>query len=248
MRISMILTLTFSLTMVGAVRADEKLDAKGVLDKAIEAHGGEAEMKKLQSNSAKIKGTIHVMGMELAFSGDVSASGTDLQRVDLETKVGDQMLRIAHVVKKDKGWVKLNDDVTEMDKDQLTEALEEAHNAWVTTLVPLKDKAYTLKMIGDEKVKDQPALVISVSRKDRRDIKLSFDKKTHLLVKVEMRVKDEGSGEEMTEETFMEDYNDKGLRQPRKITLKRDGKPYMEAEISDLKVNQEFDAKHFDKP
>jgi outer membrane lipoprotein-sorting protein len=248
MRTCTILALAFSFTMVGSAQADEKLDAKAVVEKAIEAHGGEAELKKLQSNTAKIKGTIHIMGMELPFSGDVSAKGSDQLRVDIESKVGDQTFRIVHVLNRDKAWAKINDDVSEMDKDQLTETQEEAHNAFVTTLTPLKDKAYTLSLAGEDKVKDQPVHIVLVSRKDRRDIKLFFDKKSHLLVKAEMRVKDEGSGEEMTEETFMEDYNDKGLRQPKKLTLKRDGKLYMEAEISDLKVDAKFDDKQFDKP
>lgn len=230
------------------VKIDPKLDGKTILDNAIEAHGGEAELRKLHSSSYKIKGMFHVMGEDIPFIGNITTRGFDHQRIDLEQKVGDQTLRILYIVKKDKGWVKLNDYVSEMDKEELTEWLETAHNAWVTTLVPLKDKDYTLNIVGEEKVNDQPVVVMLVSRKDHRDIKLSFDKKTDLLVKVEMLVKDRGRGVGVPEELFMEDYNDKGLRQPRKITFKHEGKPFMDQEISGLRVEQKFDDTLFDKP
>lgn len=243
-----VMAFGLALILSGSARADTSAKAMEIVDKAIEAHGGEAEMKKLSSNSMKMKGTVHVMGMEIAFMGDTSSQEFARRRVDLEMEVANQKFRIVNVFNKDKGWAKVNDQVTEMTKDQVAGAVDQAHSNWVASLLPLKDKAYTLSLVGEGKVGTTPVLVITVTRKDRRDVNLSFDKKTHLLLKVETRVKDEQSGEEKTEEAFFSDYNDKGLKQPKKITVNRDGKLFVEAEVSDLRVDEKFDESVFGKP
>lgn len=235
------------LALSGAAQADEA-KAKEVLTKAIEAHGGEAELKKLDGTSMKMKGTVHVMGMELAFTGDAASSGIDKRRMDLEMEIMNQKIRVSNVVNKDKGWIKINDDVKDLDQDQLTEGKEQGHGQYVTTLLPLKDKAYTLSLVGEDKVNNTPVAVVRVERKGYRDVTLSFDKKTFLLLKVEKRVKDDQSGQEVNEEGYYSDYNDKGLRQPKKVTVKRDGKLFVEAEVVELSVDVKFDDKGFDKP
>jgi hypothetical protein len=237
----------FVLAFTGAARADDA-KAKEVIAKAIEAHGGEAEMKKLDATSMKMKGTIHVMGMDIPFTGDAASQGLDKRKIDLEIDVMNQKIRVTNVFNKDKGWAKVNDDVKEMDKDQLAEATEQAHSQLVATLIPLKDKAYTLSVVGDEKVGNAAVTVIRVERKGRRDVTLSFDKKTYLLLKTERRVKDEMSGQEVTEEGFYLEYNDKGLRQPKKLSVKRDGKIFVEAEVVELTTDVKFDEKGFEMP
>jgi len=235
------------IALTGAARADDA-KAKEIIAKAIEAHGGEAEMKKLDSTSTKMKGTVHVMGMEIPFTGDAAVHGVDKSRVDLEIDVMNQKIRITNVFNKDKGWAKINDEVKEMDKDQIAEATEQAHSRYVANLIPLKDKAYTVSLVGDDKVNNTPVTVIRVERKGRRDVTLSFDKKTYLLLKTETRVKDEMSGQEVTEEGYYLEYNDKGLRQPKKLSVKRDGKIFVEAEVVELTTDVKFDEKGFDKP
>lgn len=237
----------FVLAFTGSIRADDA-KAKEVIAKAIEAHGGEAEMKKLDATSMKMKGTIHVMGMEIAFTGDAASQGADKRRIDLEIDVMNQKIRITNVVTKDKGWAKINDDLKELDKDQLAEAREQAHSNYVAALLPLKDKAFTLSLVGDDKVGTTPVTVVRVEHKGRRDVTLAFDKKTNLLLKTETRVKDEQTGQEVNEESFYLEYNDKGLRQPKKISVKRDGKIFIEAEVVELHADVKFDEKGFDKP
>ena len=235
------------LAVTGSARADDA-KAKEIIAKAIEAHGGEAEMKKLESTSTKMKGTVHVMGMEIAFSGDTASQGFDRTRIDLEIEVMNMKIRVTNIFNKDKGWAKINDDVKEMDKDQIAEATEQAHAASVARLVGLKDKAYTLSVVGDDKVNNTPVTVVRVERKGKRDVTLSFDKKTYLLLKTETRVKDEQSGQEVTEEGFYLEYNDKGLRQPKKMSVKRDGKIFVEAEVLELHTDVKFADNSFDKP
>jgi hypothetical protein len=108
-------------------------------------------------------------------------------------------LEVLTVIKNDSGWTKVNDIVIDLNGDQIAEAREQTHGRWVTTLLPLLGPEYKLAGRGEVKVQDRPAYGVIVSRADRRDVQLFFDKETHLLVKTEQRVKDE-SGKEMTGE------------------------------------------------
>jgi hypothetical protein len=97
------------------------------------------------------------------------------------------------------------------------------------------------------KVQDRPAYGVIVSRADRRDVQLFFDKETHLLVKTEQRVKDE-SGKEMTEESFFSNHQEKDARQPLKATARRDDMPYMEADITSFQTRDKLEDSLFEKP
>jgi outer membrane lipoprotein-sorting protein len=244
----MIMAVTLTTLVFNSARADDKAAARAVLDKAIEAHGGEAELKKLQVASSKVKGVVHVMGMEVTFSGDAATQGPDRQRMDIEAEAGGQKFRIVHVFNQDKGWLKINDDVKEMDKDKAAESLNAAHCNWVATLIPLKEKDYTLEMVGEDKVDNRPAIVIRATRKDRRDINLFFDKDSHLLLKTERRAKEDNNDQEVTEETIYSNHEDKAARQPKKIAVKHDGKLFVEMEISDFKAEDKLDDSLFGKP
>ena len=62
------------------------------------------------------------------------------------------------------------------------------------------------------------------------------------------RGQDEG-GKEVTEETFFEDYKEvQGVKQATKLTVKRDGKLYLEGEMSDYQYSETLDASVFAKP
>jgi hypothetical protein len=169
-------------------------------------------------------------------------------RVDIEVEVAGQKITVVNIFDRDKGWLKTGNDTKEMDKDQINEAREKGHAAWVASLVPLKDKGYSLSLVGEDKVGDKPVTTIRVSHKDRRDVTLYFDQKSHMLLKSESRVKDDATGQEVTEETLYKDYNDKGLKQPKKLTINRDGKLFIEAESVDYKPGQDIDDSTFGKP
>jgi hypothetical protein len=249
MRTKIVSIVIFGLVLAtsDSLRAEDNAEARAIVDKAIEAHGGVAELKKLQNCTQKIKGTIQAMGQEILFTGDLYVSGETRVRVQLEIEVMNMKIAIVNVVNKDKGWAKVGENTVEMKKEQIEEGKETGNVGAITSLAPLKNKEYTVSLVGEDKVGTIPVQVIRVSRKNYRDVNLSFDKKTNLLLKTESRAKDE-NGTEMNEERFYSDYNEKGLRQPKKMVVKRDGKTYLEADILELKVDEKFDDSSFDKP
>jgi hypothetical protein len=242
--------LAFGLILAAPVAAwaDDSADARAIVNKAMEAQGGD-KLAKFKAVTTKMKGTVHVMGLDIAFTGEIATQGDEHLKLDIEAEAGGQKFRIINVINGDKGWTRMGETTSELDKEKLAEAKESTHKGWVATLVPLKDKKFTLSTLGEVMIEKRPALGVKVSCKGRRDIDLYFDKETHLLVKVETQVMDEGSGKELLEETFYTDYKEvQGTKQAMKFTVKREGKPFLEAEVSDHELAEKLDASTFDKP
>ena len=111
------------------------------------------------------------------------------------------------------------------------------------------DKNYTISPLGEIKVNDGAAVGIKVASKGHRDVNLYFDKQSGLMVKRETRALDLQNQQEVSEETFIRDYQDKeGLKTAKKVDVFRDGKKIMEAEILDVKFVDKLDDSQFQKP
>jgi hypothetical protein len=235
------------LAMAVMTRADDATDARALVDKAMKAQGGEAKLAELPAATIKLKGTFHGLGDAVTITGELATQGSDRQRFVIEGEAGGEKFRIVHVLNGDKGWTKVGDDVEELDKEELAEAKEGAYAEWVATLVPLKEKKFTLATLGEIKIDKRPALGVRVSSKGHEDVNLYFDKETGLLAKSETRVKEDG--QEMTEETYFSDYKEvQGTKQAMKFTTKRDDKLYLEVEITEYKLAEKLDESVFDKP
>jgi hypothetical protein len=222
-------------------------EPKALVQKAIEAQGGEKEVARLQVGIKQLKGTIHTPDGELAFSGEVAYEKSDRQKAAFEIEVGGMKFSVATAITPDAAWLKFNDTVIDLDADKAAEAREQAHSGWAATLVPLLANDFKLAGRGEVKVGDRPTWGVIVSRAGHRDLTLFFDKETSLLLKIEQRIKDDG-GREATQESVFSDFEEKGLRQPRKSTVKRDDKPYLEAEITGYELKEKLDDGLFKKP
>ena len=219
-------------------RADDA-EARKVVDAAIKAVGGDG---KKMAVTWKGKGKFYGDGAAQDYTGIWYIHSPDKFRMDIENV-------FSIVVNGDKGWISAGGNAMEMTKEQLAEQREEMHANWVASLYPLKDKAFTLALIGESKLDDKPVVGVKVSSKGKRDVSLYFDKESHLLVKSEHVVKDQQVGNEVTQESVVNDWAKVGDRKVAgKMTTKRDGKLYVEGEMSDYKVADKHPDGTFDKP
>ncbi len=234
----------------GLARGDDQAEARKVIEKAIQAQGGAEKIAKYKAATWKEKGNFYGLGNALPYTGDYAIQFPDKFRFALDFDANGQQFKFIMVVNKDKGWRKINDNVMEMDKEQLSNAKESMHAEGVLRAVALKkDKGYTFAPLGEVQVEKQPAVGVRVSSKGYRDVNLYFDKKSGLLVKVEFQVKDEMSGQEVKQESFLSDYKEaNGLKYPAKVVIKRDGQRYVEAENQDYKFAEKLDDSLFEKP
>jgi hypothetical protein len=251
-----ILILTVStcaiLAFTTLARADDAADAKALVQKALKACGGEDKLSKVKAMTMKSKGTYYGMGDGIAYTETTSWQFPDKVRAEIKAEVNGEKFTLIEVFNADKAWESTNGKTEELTKDALAESKESMYLHKVAMLYPLLDKGYTLTPIGEVKVGDKPAVGVKVAHKDHRDINLLFDKKTSLLIKTETQVKDltdKDKPKEVTQESFFDDYKDvDGIPEPHKMTIKRDGKKFVEAEMTEIKIVDKLEDKLFEKP
>jgi outer membrane lipoprotein-sorting protein len=218
--------------------SNDAADARAVIDKAIKAIGGEEKLAKTPASTWSEKGTYYGMGDGMPYTGKYAVQWPNQFRMEIEGV-------FTIVLNGDQAWMNGQD----MEKEQIGEHKEGHYTGWVSTLLPLKDPAFKLTLLPETKVDNKSAVGVKVSRQGHRDVNLFFDKETGLLVKTATRAKaEEQGGKEVNQETYYQNYKEAdGVKTPMKIVVKRDDKPYVEAEISDLKRSPKLDDKLFSK-
>lgn len=230
--------------LAGWARADEPKDARAVIEKAVRASGGAKAVAKTRARTWTSKGTYYGMGGEVPFTATHAMELPDKFRFEVQGFM-------TMVVNGNKGWVQMNGETQQMNKDQLANAREGMYVGRVAELVPLlKDKGFKLTLLGESKVGKTAAIGVKVAHAGHKDVKLYFDKESGLLLKAEARVKaEEAGGKEVKQEEELSDYKEvDGVKMPTKTVIRRDGERYVEAENSDYKFPKSLPEKNFEKP
>ncbi len=224
-------------------RADDSSEARAIVDRAIEAAGGEAALAKFQSMTWKEKGTYYGMGDGLPYTGTYAIQWPDRFRMEIANA-------FTIVLNGDHGWMQTGGNTEEMTRDQLAEQKQERYVGWVTSLLPLTRGKYHLASVGESKVDGRPAVGVKVVARNHRDVTLYFDKASGLVVKSQYGARAmEDGGKKVTQEAYYANYREvNGAKMPSKIVIKRDGKRFVEAEITELKPAPTFGPRTFSKP
>ena len=231
-------------------RADD--DAKKVVDAAIKAHGGAEKLAKLKDKAIIQKGKmkIYTMGLEIDSTMEIRATGKKF-RQDIKFALMGMNFDQNAVYDGKEMWITVNGAViATLDKKEDLEMLAEMiHAEEAASLALLGSKDIELSIIGEDKVGDTPVIGVRVTKKGRKDVNLYFDKKTHMLKKVENRGIDFLSRQEVADEKIFDGYKEtEGVKQPSKLTMNRDGKKYIEYEITEVEVTDKLDDSIFKKP
>jgi hypothetical protein len=242
------LALLFVAAPTVAALGDDK-DPQAILDKAIQALGGEEKLKKAEVISWKAKGTITFGGNEMDVKTQSVSKGLSHYRRESEIETDQGARKFIMVLGGDKGWMKFGDEPREMEDEALANQKRTAYLDVVpTTLVPLKGKGFKVEAAGETKVDDKPAVGLKVTAPDGKDFTLFFDKDSGLPVKLVARVAG-FQGNEFTQETTYKDYKDfDGIKKATKIESKRDGENFAKSEITEFKVLDKVDDKTFSEP
>jgi outer membrane lipoprotein-sorting protein len=229
--------------------AAEDKNARAIIDRAIAAQGGEANLEKNSAVTAKFKGKFHSPAGDGTMTGTIHSQQPDKLRFEMKLNAGGGEFTILSVIDGGKGWFSFDGSAQEMDKEMMAEAREQIHAGQVTDLRGLHAPDVKLSPLGEIKVGTTQATGVRVSRKGYRDVNLYFDKDKALLLKSETRGKDPMSGEEFTEVKLYGDYKKaNGLLVPYKIDATRDGKPHTELEFTEVILAQKFPESTFAKP
>jgi beta-lactamase regulating signal transducer with metallopeptidase domain len=242
---------------IHVLASDSSQDARSILDKAIEAANGPEALKKLEKVSWKFTGKTHGSEGVASISGKCFRQGADQLRCETHWEFEDVRADSIEVINRSEGWVKnrTGQVVAWGDEESFAETkVNRLYLQWITTLVPLKDKAYKLSPAGETTISGRQARGILVHQEGYSDAVLHFDKATGLLVKSEMPVKvtrgaDNELGKVLIQETFYDEYHEvDGVRVPSKITTHLDGRLRSTTSVMELKTHTELDASLFARP
>lgn len=236
------LLLTRSLPAADADAAQE------IVDKAIKAHGGADALAKVKMFTRNDKGEIAMGGQSAPFTRETIVSLPDKCRWAFVVESGTTKNPVTCVLNGDKGWRLGGGATQELKKQEIDDFREDAFVSWLSTLVPLKDKDITLKVIDNAKIGDDPVLALSVSSKGHGDVKLYFDKTNHLLLKAERAAKEAGIA--FTKDYLYSDYKDfEGVKLPTRFQEMSNGKNKLaEWTATSYKLMPKVDDSAFAKP
>jgi outer membrane lipoprotein-sorting protein len=232
-----------------SIHGNDADDAKAVVAKAIKATGIKTTDKPI-AMTWKDKGTFTGGEFKLEYSSDFTFQGPDKYRFVMNGDFNGMKITFTVVVNGDKAWESAFGQSQEMTGEKLEHILGEVYQMNVLSLAPLlSDKEYKLTLGGEKDVNGKKASVIKVARDKRPSITLYFDKESGLLVKSEMKVKDEfQQWKEVLDEGYYTDYKEVAGRQMyTKMRIVRDGKTMIESSLSDQKLHDKLDGKLFEK-
>jgi|SRR5579883_507946 len=224
-------------------------EPKDILEKAIKAHGGEEYLTKHRAAELKAKGKIDLPGVgEVDFTQETAYMLPDKFRDSLELTIAGKSIPVKTLINGDDISIEANGMEVKID-DKAKESIKDiSHVLEVFQLVPLKDKKYELNIIGDDKVEGKAVVGIRISTKGKKDVSAYFYKDSGLLAKMEYHTVDAGSGNEITEERIVTEYQKQdGKPIAKSILVKRDGKKFLEAEVLEVKRYEKLDDSVFKK-
>jgi hypothetical protein len=238
-RFAVILLVSTMVAQLPAVHPSESDDAKRLVDNAIVAVGGHAKL----SGFSKLvwTQTTYVIGDETTYSSKHYFQWPDQFRVEEGS--------VVEVIKGDKYWVKpAKGGVRERAKEETPWAALRA--LWICTLMPLAEKEFTFKHIGEKKIGERSAVGVQVLRDGYPTVKLYFDRDNKLLVKSEFRIKETiAPFKEIGVEFYFTDYRVvDGAKFPHKRITKHEGDIWDVVEFSKVKTVRKFDPALFEKP
>jgi hypothetical protein len=231
----------------GTVPADDAADAKAIVDKAIKALGGEEALGKAKIAYWKSKTTISFNGNDNEGESETTVQGLNHFRQVFTGEFGGNKFKGVTVVAGDTGKRKFGENATELKDEALAGQKRSIYLTMIpVTMLPLKDSAYKLEPIAEEKFEDKPVVGLKVTAPDKKDFKIYFDKESGLPVRVVAKVSGFQPGMEFTQDTRFSDYKDTaGIKKAMKTVSKRDGEKFMTQTITEFKVLDKVEPKVF---
>ena len=225
--------------------------ARAIVEKAVQAQGGEAKVAKLRMMRIKVEGTAALVPgqPDLPFTLEDTWQMPDRYKTSFTFQIAGKKLAQTQVIVSDKGWIQMNGQTQDLPKEAVAEMKEQKHAEDLDRFAFLKERGVELSAIDSIRVEGKPAVGVLVNSKGHRDVKLYFDTASGLLVKREYPLLDPASGKDVVQEVIFSDYQEKdGLKHYKKILVFRDGKKLFDAKVTEIEFFDKLDEKVFAKP
>src|SRR5262249_17260333 len=221
-------------------------DPKATITKAIEAHGGKDKLEKFKASKSSGKGVISVMGMDIEFTADTTSQVPDKLKQIIKMEIMGNAVTFEQVANGDKLKLSFGGMEIPLNDSQKSDLKQAMLQQKIMMFTPLLGNEFTLKSIPGVKVGDKETVGVAVSAKDLKEIKLYFDKSTHLLAKIERVGHAPMSEDEVKQEIILSEYKEvQGMKRPTKSVITNDGKKFMESTVTEQKYLEKLDDKEF---
>lgn len=238
---------TLLLTIAQVSIADDAAKTQRLVDRAIEAMGGKAALEKTRYTIIEDKGTYYGMGAELPYEGryvfDFAPNG------GYRMEIKGQFLA---VTKKDKAWISLAGNVTDLSGTALEVALEGLKVNYALSLIPLQkpNKDYKLSLADAETIDGEECEGIKIDHKGMPTVTVHFSGKTGLVKKTSYENRPAENGyQKVVESTVIHEYKKfDGVMSGTKMTINRDGKKLVDSRPQKVTYPKSLDASEFKKP
>jgi hypothetical protein len=234
---------------VGTLRAEGDKSATAVIDKAIKALGGEEKLKAIKAASWNGKGTLTFGGADTEITSTTTIEVPAQFRQDFEAVVQGSRVTGSTILSGDKGWRKLNETLTDLDKDAIAnERLNIYPQLLPQSILLLKSDRVKVATAPEEKVDGKPAVGLKVTMPSGKDVTICFDKESGLPVKYTAMIMD-FMNDEAKQETFLSRYKEvDGVQKATRMEVKRGGDKFLIYDVPEFKTLKEVDPKTFAEP
>ncbi|HEY8504588.1 MAG TPA: hypothetical protein VIL46_08395 [Gemmataceae bacterium] len=239
-------TLGIGLALLLACPAAAQDDAKAVIRKAVEATGGAELLNKYKAGKIDASGTISVMGADIEFTSNSWYQVPSKLKNRINFSIMDQKIEIVQIVNGDRVKMTVNGMDQELPDEQLAELRNSTRLQTIYQLTPLLEGKYELKTLEPKKVNGSEAAGVSVSAEGWDDpVKLYFDKKTGLLVRIERKGLDP-NGQPGTQALTYSDFKKfDGILRPTTSVAEHEGTKYLTIKIGNYEHHESLPAKEF---
>lgn len=243
-------SLTLATALVFVPSAAAQTDLPALIDRAVQAYGGEAQLAKMRARHNKCEGTLTVgKGVQVPFTQEVYFQAPSQLKEIMSAEVNGAKQTVVSILNGDKGVMHANGQMHDLSAAMLAELKEGVHFAQVTRFTALKERFFILRALPEGIVNSKPALGIRVSAEGFRDIDLYLDKDTFLLAKTVRTARDFQTNTLMKEELYYSGWKvTDGIMTPMKLTVYRDGKKFMDVDAKEVSFSEKFDDSVFTNP
>jgi hypothetical protein len=237
-------------------RADNQ-KANAILEKAINALGGEDRLGKAQAYFIRSKGTNETRSGEALvvlyhYTFAVTVQGLDRFRSEFEGTIDGKKVKNVLVLNGDRGWRMSGEDIVVLDANAIADAKRIAYLSVIPhTILPLKTKAFEAVMAGEEKVAGKLAIGLKVTGPEGDDFTLSFDKESGLPVKLAAKLFKPQDDVVIEEKILRQFTGYDGIKWAARLEIKRterDRDIIKNEDLIEFKVLEKVDADAFAKP
>ena len=224
-------------------------DARSILDKAIQAHGGAEKLARLNALHSTARGTIR-QGADVAFTLESHWQAPDRLKNSVTTGPAERTTTLVETIAGSGGWSIRNGKPGSLDAAALDELRSQAHVRRLLALTPLlSDNVYRLSVLKETRIEDRPATGVIVRCPGERDVKLYFDSDTGRVVKLERRIYDSVAKKERRQEEFYSDYKDvEGVPTAMRQVWLRDGEKALDMTLGEVHYPEHIDPAVFADP